>query len=95
MQVTTADTGASVELSPVCFERDFNESLVHQSVVAFLAGQRQGTRAQKTRSDVSGGGAKPFRQKGTGRAARARSAARCGPVVARCSRRAIATSRRS
>ncbi|WP_026182195.1 MULTISPECIES: 50S ribosomal protein L4 [unclassified Thioalkalivibrio] len=68
MQVTTADTGASVELSPVCFERDFNESLVHQSVVAFLAGQRQGTRAQKTRSDVSGGGAKPFRQKGTGRA---------------------------
>ncbi|WP_018862128.1 MULTISPECIES: 50S ribosomal protein L4 [unclassified Thioalkalivibrio] len=68
MQVTTADTGASVELSSVCFERDFNESLVHQSVVAFLAGQRQGTRAQKTRSDVSGGGAKPFRQKGTGRA---------------------------
>lgn len=68
MQVTTADTGASVELSPVCFERDFNESLVHQSVVAFLAGQRQGTRAQKTRSDVSGGGIKPFRQKGTGRA---------------------------
>ena len=68
MQVTTADTGASVELSPACFERDFNESLVHQSVVAYLAGQRSGTRAQKTRSQVSGGGIKPFRQKGTGRA---------------------------
>lgn len=68
MQVTTADTGASVELSPACFERDFNESLVHQSVVAYLAGERSGTRAQKTRSDVSGGGIKPFRQKGTGRA---------------------------
>ncbi len=68
MQVTTADTGASVELSPACFERDFNESLVHQSVVAQLAGARSGTRAQKTRAQVSGGGIKPFRQKGTGRA---------------------------
>ncbi|MGM0552884.1 MAG: 50S ribosomal protein L4 [Pseudomonadota bacterium] len=68
MQVTTADTGTSVELSPACFERDFNEALVHQSVVAQLAGARSGTRAQKTRSQVSGGGIKPFRQKGTGRA---------------------------
>lgn len=68
MQVTTADTGASVELSAVCFEREFNESLVHQSVVAQLAGARSGTRAQKTRAQVSGGGIKPFRQKGTGRA---------------------------
>ncbi|AKJ94285.1 MULTISPECIES: 50S ribosomal protein L4 [Thioalkalivibrio] len=68
MQVTTADTGASVELSATCFERDFNEPLVHQSVVAQLAGARSGTRAQKTRAQVSGGGIKPFRQKGTGRA---------------------------
>lgn len=68
MQVTTTDTAASVELSAACFERDFNESLVHQSVVAHLAGARSGTRAQKGRSDVSGGGIKPFRQKGTGRA---------------------------
>ncbi|WP_018950455.1 50S ribosomal protein L4 [Thioalkalivibrio sp. ALMg11] len=68
MQVTTADTGASVELSTTCFERDFNEPLVHQSVVAHLAGARSGTRAQKTRAQVSGGGIKPFRQKGTGRA---------------------------
>jgi large subunit ribosomal protein L4 len=68
MQVNTADTAAAVELSAACFERDFNESLVHQSVVAHLAGSRAGTRAQKGRSDVSGGGIKPFRQKGTGRA---------------------------
>jgi large subunit ribosomal protein L4 len=68
MQVNTADTAAAVELSAACFERDFNESLVHQSVVAHLAGARAGTRAQKGRSDVSGGGIKPFRQKGTGRA---------------------------
>ncbi|OOC09314.1 MULTISPECIES: 50S ribosomal protein L4 [Thioalkalivibrio] len=68
MQMTTADTGASVELSPACFEREFNDSLVHQAVVAQLAAARRGTRAQKTRSQVSGGGIKPFRQKGTGRA---------------------------
>ena len=48
--------------------REFNEALVHQVVVAYAAGARQGTRAQKTRSEVSGGGAKPWRQKGTGRA---------------------------
>ncbi|XOV90739.1 MAG: 50S ribosomal protein L4 [Pseudomonadota bacterium] len=58
----------AVELSEVTFGRDFNEALVHQVVVSFLAGARQGTRAQKNRSAVSGGGKKPFRQKGTGRA---------------------------
>ncbi|MDD3449781.1 MAG: 50S ribosomal protein L4 [Gammaproteobacteria bacterium] len=58
----------SVEVSDVAFGREFNESLVHQVVVAYLAGGRSGTRAQKTRSDVSGGGSKPWRQKGTGRA---------------------------
>jgi large subunit ribosomal protein L4 len=47
---------------------NFNEALVHQVVVAYAAGARQGTRAQKTRSEVSGGGKKPWRQKGTGRA---------------------------
>jgi large subunit ribosomal protein L4 len=52
----------------VAFGREFNEALVHQVVVAYLAGARQGTRAQKNRSDVSGGGRKPWRQKGTGRA---------------------------
>ncbi|HAN67971.1 MAG TPA: 50S ribosomal protein L4, partial [Halieaceae bacterium] len=52
----------------VAFAREYNEDLVHQVVTAYLAGARQGTRAQKTRSEVSGGGKKPWRQKGTGRA---------------------------
>lgn len=58
----------ALTVSETTFGREFNESLVHQVVVAFAAGARQGTRAQKTRSEVSGGGAKPWRQKGTGRA---------------------------
>jgi large subunit ribosomal protein L4 len=58
----------SVELSDESFAREFNESLIHQVVTAYMAGARQGTRAHKSRSDVSGGGAKPWRQKGTGRA---------------------------
>ena len=61
-------TGAAVELSDTAFGREFNEALVHQVVTAYLAGARQGTRAQKTRAEVSGGGIKPWRQKGTGRA---------------------------
>lgn len=61
-------TGAAVELSDTAFGREFNEALVHQVVTAYLAGGRQGTRAQKTRAEVSGGGKKPWRQKGTGRA---------------------------
>ena len=61
-------TGAAVELSDTAFGREFNEALVHQVVTAYLAGARQGTRAQKTRAEVSGGGKKPWRQKGTGRA---------------------------
>ena len=57
-----------VAVSDVAFAREFNEDLVHQVVTAYLAGARQGTRAQKNRSDVRGGGKKPWRQKGTGRA---------------------------
>lgn len=57
-----------IEVSATTFGREFNEPLVHQVVTAFLAGGRSGTKAQKTRSDVRGGGAKPWRQKGTGRA---------------------------
>jgi large subunit ribosomal protein L4 len=57
-----------VSVSDVAFAREFNEDLVHQVVTAYLAGSRQGTRAQKNRSDVRGGGKKPWRQKGTGRA---------------------------
>lgn len=60
--------GGSIEVSEVAFGRDFNEALVHQVVTAYLAGARQGTRKQKTRSEVSGGGRKPWNQKGTGRA---------------------------
>jgi large subunit ribosomal protein L4 len=60
--------GSSVDLDEAVFARDFNEALVHQAVVAYQAGARAGTKAQKNRSDVSGGGAKPWRQKGTGRA---------------------------
>ena len=67
MKVDMAD-GSSVDLEDAVFARDFNEALVHQAVVAYQAGGRSGTKAQKTRSDVSGGGAKPWRQKGTGRA---------------------------
>jgi len=61
-------TGESVSVADETFDRAFNEALVHQVVTAYLAGARAGTKAQKSRSDVRGGGAKPWRQKGTGRA---------------------------
>ncbi|MEJ2670472.1 MAG: 50S ribosomal protein L4 [Gammaproteobacteria bacterium] len=61
-------TGGSVQVSEEAFGREFNEPLVHQVVVAYLAAGRQGSKAQKTRSEVRGGGKKPWRQKGTGRA---------------------------
>jgi large subunit ribosomal protein L4 len=60
--------GSSIQVSDAVFGADYKESLVHQVVVAFMAAARSGTKAQKNRSAVSGGGAKPFRQKGTGRA---------------------------
>ena len=60
--------GKSVTLDDSVFAVDYNETLVHQAVVAYMAAGRSGTKAQKTRSDVSGGGAKPWNQKGTGRA---------------------------
>lgn len=58
----------SVEVSSVVFEREFSESLVHQVVVSQLANKRQGTKSALTRTEVSGGGKKPWRQKGTGSA---------------------------
>ena len=67
MNLNTA-SGGTATVSEVAFGKDFNEPLVHQVVTAFLAGARQGSKAQKNRSDVSGGGRKPWRQKGTGRA---------------------------
>lgn len=59
---------SSVELSDTAFAAEFNEPLVHQIVTAHLAGARQGNKAQKNRAEVRGGGTKPWRQKGTGRA---------------------------
>lgn len=63
-----SDSGASITLSDAVFAKDFNDDLVHQVVTAYMAAGRSGTKAQKNRSAVNGGGAKPWRQKGTGRA---------------------------
>ena len=70
LQVKNTNGAASgqITVADETFAKPFNEALVHQVVVAYLAGARAGTRAQKNRAQVSGGGAKPFRQKGTGRA---------------------------
>ena len=62
------NAAGTIQVSDATFAKEYNEDLVHQVVVAYLAGARQGTRAQKNRSAVRGGGRKPWRQKGTGRA---------------------------
>ncbi len=67
MKLKLQDKG-SVDVAEAAFGVDYNEALVHQVVTAYLAGGRAGTKAQKNRSAVRGGGAKPWRQKGTGRA---------------------------
>lgn len=59
---------STMDLSPEIFAAEVNESLMHQAVVAYLAAQRQGTHKVKTRGEVRGGGRKPWKQKGTGRA---------------------------
>ena len=61
-------SAGTITVSDEAFGKDFNQDLVHQAVVAYMAAGRQGTRAQKTRSEVSGGGKKPWKQKGSGRA---------------------------
>lgn len=68
MELAIKDAQGALTVSETTFGRDFNEALVHQVVVACAANARQGTRAQKSRSDVVGSGKKPWRQKGTGRA---------------------------
>lgn len=68
MKINLHGQDTSVELSDTLFGAAYNEPLVHQIVTAYAAGARAGTKAQKTRADVRGGGRKPFRQKGTGRA---------------------------
>ncbi len=68
MELALQDSKGTVQVSDTAFGVPFNEPLIHQVVTAYLAGARAGTRAQKNRSAVAGGGAKPYRQKGTGRA---------------------------
>ncbi len=70
LNIQAGESGANetMQVSDSVFGAEFNEALVHQVVTAYMAGARSGTKAQKTRSDVRGGGAKPFAQKGTGRA---------------------------
>ena len=66
--LTSSAKKSGITISEATFGKDFNESLVHQAVVSYMAGSRQGSAKQKTRSEVRGGGKKPYRQKGTGRA---------------------------
>lgn len=68
LQIPKLNEQSGLQVSEAVFGQEYNETLVHQLVTRYLAGARQGTKAQKTRSDVSGGGIKPWRQKGTGRA---------------------------
>lgn len=68
MDITIHQSREKVSVSDDAFDAEFNEALVHQLVVSYMSGGRAGTKAQKSRSTASGGGAKPWRQKGTGRA---------------------------
>ena len=68
MEITTIDTKAQLQLNSDIFEYAYNEGLVHQAVVTYMNNARSGNSAQKTRSEVRGGGKKPWNQKGTGRA---------------------------
>lgn len=68
MELSISNSKTTLTVSDDIFARSFNEPLVHQAVTAYLAGARSGTKSNKSRSDVRGGGAKPWRQKGTGRA---------------------------
>ena len=77
LQVLSTKAAKPVSVSDQVFAREYNESLVHQVLVATLANARQGTKAQKNRSAVRGGGKKPWRQKGTGNA---RSGTRSSPI---------------
>jgi large subunit ribosomal protein L4 len=68
VELTVSGKKQKIEVSESVFDRDYSEALVHQVVTSYLATGRAGTKAQKNRSAVSGGGAKPWKQKGTGRA---------------------------
>merc|ERR1712228_1065816 len=66
--VKKQDIKEKINLSPEIFNNKFNESLVHQTIISYLSNSRTAIKAEKNRSQVSGGGIKPFRQKGTGKA---------------------------
>jgi large subunit ribosomal protein L4 len=68
VQLKNAKPASEIQLSDAAFGRDYNEALVHQVVTAYMAAGRSGTKAQKTRAEVRGGGKKPWSQKGTGQA---------------------------
>ncbi|QNS01697.1 MAG: 50S ribosomal protein L4 [Buchnera aphidicola (Pentalonia nigronervosa)] len=68
MELAVKDIQGVINVSANIFDCDFNQSLIHQVVVAYSASNRQGTKAQKSRAEVSGSGRKPWKQKGTGRA---------------------------
>jgi len=68
LQLKNAATAGEIQLSDAAFGRAYNEALVHQVVTAYMAAGRSGTKAQKTRAEVRGGGKKPWSQKGTGQA---------------------------
>lgn len=68
MKLSLQDKKSTINVADTTFGAAYNEPLVHQVVTAYLAGGRSGTKAQRSRSEVRGGGAKPWRQKGTGRA---------------------------
>lgn len=68
LQTASAEDSATLEVSDAVFGVEYNQALIHQVITAYMAGARSGTKAQKNRSQTSGGGSKPWRQKGTGRA---------------------------
>lgn len=82
MELVLKDAQSALTVSETTFGRDFNEALVHQVVVAYAAGARQGTRAQKTRAEVTGSGKKPWRQKVPAVRVQVLSRARSGVQVA-------------
>ena len=88
------DSVGNVELNDELFAAPVNTAVLHQVVTAQLAGRRTGTHDTKTRGEVRGGGRKPYRQKGTGRARQGSTAPRSSPAAARCTGPRRATTRR-
>lgn len=77
LNLADASGGKNVPLNEAVFGQEYNEALIHQVLTAYFNGARAGTKAQKTRAEVRGGGRKPWRQKGTGRA---RAGTRSSPI---------------